>query len=135
MLPKFRAWRTATKTMHKVASLAFDDVGFIMKSAIVIEGEYNLCPVSNSEIILMQSTGLFDSAGVEIYLGDIVQREYEYGPASIAPIIYVPRCAKFMLNQKNEKGGWDTDVDVYKTTKLTVLGNRYQHPHLLDKTA
>lgn len=121
MIPKFRAWSTDKKIMAEVRTLRFTDElvetdKFVERS---IEG-----------VKLMQSTGLLDKNGKEIFEGDIlkctrgcpheVYLEKEYGGKYIGgmPAVYL----KGLL----EGYAWTGDEK--------IIGNVYQNPELLEVT-
>lgn len=121
MIPKFRAWSTDKKIMAEVRTLRFTDElvetdKFVERS---IEG-----------VKLMQSTGLLDKNGKEIFEGDIIKctrgclhevyLEKEYGGTYIGgmPAIY--------LKGIREGYAWTGDEK--------IIGNIYENPELLEVT-
>lgn len=125
MIPKFRAWDKETQTMLDVYLIDFK------KSVLIGEhwefGETNF--INFDEIELMQSTGLFDKEGTEVFEGDIlhhrIQTEYT-----------------FIVKYDKDKGRWYGDglsrtyrIDIAKRFLpyyYKVIGNIYENKNLLE---
>ena len=126
MIPKFRAWDKELQTMLDVSLIDFK------KRVLVGEhwkfGETNF--MSFDEIELMQSTGLKDKNGKEVFIGDIIKctrgclhevyLEKEYGGTFIGgmPAVY--------LKGLREGYAWTEDEE--------IIGNIYENPELLEVT-
>ena len=127
MIPKFRAWDSVKKK--------FVEHFFITENSLICNMEkqtsdYNFpMPVEKSELILMQSTGLYDKNRKEVFVGDIIKctrgcphevyLEKEYGGTFIGgmPAIY--------LKGIREGYAW--------TGAEEILGNIYENPELLEE--
>ncbi|MCK1246250.1 YopX family protein [Streptococcus uberis] len=118
---KFRAWDKKLEMMIDVVS-----IDFIEKTLIGEHWEYGYTvPISFSDAILMQSTGLFDENGVEVFEGDILyypeQDEDNYGY-----IEFDKDRLAFVLDNGFEKF-------VYGEYGMSyIVGNIYENPELLE---
>lgn len=128
MIPRFRAWDSAKKEM-------FTDTFAITESGqvVVVEQESVVSPpdyVFVDHLVTMQSTGLHDKNGREVFIGDIIKctrgcphevyLEKEYGGTYVGgmPAIY--------LKGIREGYAW--------TGAEEILGNIYENPELLEVT-
>lgn len=124
MIPKFRAWSTDKKIMAEVRTLRFTDElvetdKFVERS---IEGAK-----------LMQSTGLKDKNGKEIFEGDIIRTsvygcivgfgEYTYFEDENSPTTEIG----FYLSFLNVKPATYAPFDKYYWTNCEVIGNIYEN--------
>lgn len=131
MIPKFRAWDKETQTMLDVSLIDFS------KSVLVGEhwefGETNF--ISFDDIHLMQSTGLFDKDGKEIFEGDVVEFE-DYYIESDLPYINrgIVEWSQGQLTITNRASVYMEDLIDGEFLDLTILGNIYKNPELLEVT-
>ena len=123
MIPRFRAWDKENKKMIDVDILNWNngEVDFI--------GDGITFMLKANDIALMQSTGLFDKNGKEIFEGDIV--DYKGRKAvvkwhgSYASFIYM-----FLDELKGRNQEWDPLYLSY--LHFQVVGNKFERPALLE---
>lgn len=126
MIPKFRAWDSVRKKFVEHFFITDNSLICNMEKATL---DYNFpIPIEKSELILMQSTGLKDKNGKEVFVGDIIKctrgcphevyLEKEYGGTYVGgmPTIY--------LKGIREGYAW--------TGAEEILGNIYENPGLLE---
>ena len=120
-LPKFRAWFKQGSKMVNVAT-----IDFLEKE---VKSHANVM-YSFDEIELMQSTGLIDKNGEEIFEGDVL-------------LTYDDELAKVFWN--DDLAGWFVDF-IYEIAELSevadiqsgrsiceIIGNIYENPELLEE--
>ena len=128
MRPEFRAWAEEGKAMY------YDVYPFKDGTLLLNYDGFAFDEVPASDFILMQSTGLKDKNGSEIFEGDIVK--YEAGCNTVTEeVAYDKNFAGF--------GVRDADTDIIFTfwllaenvdlSSLEVIGNIYQNPELLGE--
>ena len=129
MTPKFRAWDSAKKEM-------FNDTFAITESGqvVVVEQESVVCPpdyVFVNHLVIMQSTGLFDRNGQEIFEGDIV-RQVRTQPTTenktITGGVTMLEGAWVIMNDCEQLASYLWS----ETDENEVLGNIYENPELLE---
>ena len=128
MIPKFRAWLKSLKWMCDVTNISFDSK-FV---DICQQGDterYTEMSVEFDEITLMQSTGLFDRNGKEIFEGDILdyrgRKALVRWHGSYASFIY-----RFVDELQNRNTEWKPLYLAYM--KCEIIGNIYENPELLE---
>ncbi|MGP5430589.1 YopX family protein [Enterococcus malodoratus] len=138
MIPKFRAWvKPGVLSNHPDGVVADAKPDFLGMECLVkrddLKGKKCFTEIFDFEDIeFMQSTGLKDKNGVEIFEGDIVN--YEDGEFSYIGSVKKD-CYQFYINGIEPVDSYDF-IDVSNTfdgtTSLTIIGNIYENLELLE---
>nr|DAN29759.1 MAG TPA: YopX protein [Caudoviricetes sp.]DAS71676.1 MAG TPA: YopX protein [Caudoviricetes sp.] len=130
MITKFRAWDKETQTMLDVSLIDFK------KSVLIGEhwefGETNF--INFDEIELMQSTGLFDKEGTEVFEGDIIAIEVEEIETPINAKIFQNNKIGVLMFHVFEDNEDVPMVELLEDNSVAfaVIGNIYENPELLE---
>lgn len=131
MIPKFRAWWIQDEVMTHIDTLEFLQGGIRVSDGCWHE------KFLGDEVILMQSTGLKDKNGVEIFEGDFcIQRGEElYSDENMTldedweyrGVIKFQDFAYWIQDNDGFVKWMGTDCD-----EIEVIGNIYENPELLE---
>lgn len=136
MIPKFRAWEPDTKFMNdqvRVTSNRFGD------GEILVEATDGFGWIEVKPEYLMQSTGLKDKNGVEIFEGDIVKvtdEDEEYSYISVVKNYAEEGYPAFDIEYPSD---WEYESNALSTIMsggyetIEIIGNIYENPELLEQ--
>jgi hypothetical protein len=123
MIPKFRAWDRLRKEMNykvMVGNCDTDDENWTCP-IIWIEEEKDWLHFDDYECI-MQSTGLKDKNGKEIFEGDVVKCNGLLGTIESFKAMWI--CSFMKYNNYQKVGFFAQEIE--------VVGNIYENPELLE---
>ena len=126
MRPEFRAWTEEGEVMYYDVYPFKDGTLLLSYDGIAFD------EVPASDFILMQSTGLKDKNGKEIYEGDIVRYECCF-ESYVEEVIYDDKHCNFGTIDKDEKTfSFDALISDFDVDCFEVVGNKYENPELLE---
>lgn len=126
MIPKFRVWNAETKAMYEVKSLVFTLRSMFCVNRKLIYPERTFY-FDDENICLMQSTGLKDKNGVEIFEGDVVKLKYTI--TSDFELFEVRQFRGGMWRIDNRRRGSDLWL---RNEDCEVIGNIYENQDLIE---
>ena len=132
MIPKYRAWYKEWKEMGRVGEIRFDLDGSV--SVVLFKGNYLDVSGPREKIVLMQSTGLHDKNGKEIFEGDIIRYNIDVVDIKRHPTL------GFYTVLDGREGFFgdgmsidDFEEDAKEFSKTAeIIGNIYENPELLE---
>ena len=126
MIPKFRCFDKDTNTMHEVVFIDFRDWRVYYEA-------YGFRNYWNKNVVLMQSTGLYDNNGVEIFEGDIVEHlDFNSNEITKSEVRILKGCFYLVISVDGFK--YDVPMMDLKDDEciLEIKGNVHENPELLD---
>lgn len=122
MIPKFRVWCKNRKEWER-------DVCYIQQDGLLYQrskGSERLIPILPKNHVVMQSTGLKDKNGVEIFEGDIFAEGF----------------GRYVVAWEAKGGRWSLKfihdfedafhLGIRNSKEMTLIGNIYENPELLE---
>ena len=128
MIPKFKVWDKRNERMIEWIDLDFSkDNG---EDFIIVFEPTGIVRDAIISPILLQSTGLFDRNGKEIYEGDIVKHDPVLNPFISNAYFEIIQARSGEWRMDNYRGG---QVLAYGNHEVEVVGNKFEHLHLLEE--
>lgn len=121
MIPRYRAWDKEFKEMVQVDALVFDEQ--------IIKATYkngNVVKEDLKNYILMQSTGLTDKDGKEIFEGDILDSEDGF----LAGIVELRQDLGMFVSTLIKYNNFERLCSIANSRE--IIGNIYTNPGLLE---
>ncbi|WP_442773994.1 YopX family protein [Lactococcus hircilactis] len=121
MIPKFRVWDKKRAEMLKLVSMNFHE--HIPIDDLICQCSDGPITRNFEDVIIMQSTGLHDKNGVEIYEGDIVELADDFAVVKFDS-------GAFVIDYQN----LDTEFELIYSIEvpIEVIGNIYENHELLE---
>ncbi len=120
MIPRFRAWYTPFKGKTIGQEMKYGQAGRLITHAEMAPDKY----------VLMQSTGMKDKNGVEIFEGDLVEHDDnlngDWETFEACEVVYDKDYAQFCFK-------WDAGNFLTDYRNLNVIGNIYENSELLEE--
>ena len=132
MTVRYRAWHKTWEELGKVKRIRFDDEGNV--TTVLFEGKVLGVDTHADEIELMQSTGLKDKNGKEIFEGDVITNGQDvmcmkrhntlgFYVEQKGKVEFIAGCAVLEEFEEDAKEIADS---------LEIIGNIYENPELLE---
>lgn len=129
---KFRIWNTKLKkwvTQVSLSEIENSNHNNGLIGIIASTNEEDPETQSAEDCIVQQFTGILDSEGKEIYEGDILSWHGESSDERIAPVIFSPSCAAFVLDSSGRHEFDDKYGDycpLHRRNFYKIVGNIFE---------
>lgn len=149
MVPKFRAWDRKNKVMRDVKGLIWEETDFIGHCNLIAHcpprghefNEWFTVALDGSKYQLMQSTGLKDMNGVDIFEGDVVKvSDGGNEEDSYTSVVKNYADEGYPAFDIEAPSSWYYESNVLSTIMggdyetIEVIGNVWENPNLLEQT-
>ncbi|WP_239752786.1 YopX family protein [Mammaliicoccus sp. J-M40] len=145
MIPKFKAYDLTENEWINLGRIVLCEKGELWYLQGLDENFKDIDPPYFKEDlgkawVLLQSTGLFDKNGKEIYEGDILKENSMVGIVKFGRYLdyeYIQYGLDgWLFSEKLKLGFVDTPLTEYVLDphcSIEVIGNKFEHPHLLEE--
>lgn len=125
MIPRYRAWDKIRKTMYEVDDIMSIDFG---KSEISVKTLFfeRTSRYDFDDIVLMQSTGMTDKNGREIFEGDILDSEDGF----LAGVVELRQNLGIFVSKLIKYNNFEHLCNVLDSKQ--IIGNVWENPKLLE---
>lgn len=125
MIPRYRAWDKTHKTMYEVDDIMSIDFG---KSKISVKTLFfeRTNYYDFNDIVLMQSTGLKDKNGKEIFEGDIIDSTDGF----LTGVVKYRADLGMFVSELVEYNNFERLCNVANSRR--IIGNIWEHPELAE---
>lgn len=136
MIPRFRAWdKEGTRMILPKYLYSIDLLKEQVTERTKCNYTFSLHSIPLDKVELMQSTGLYDKNGKEIFEGDIVQFEDYYIESDLPYInMGIVEWSQGQFTITNRASVEMEDLLDGEFLDLTIIGNIYENPELLEVT-
>lgn len=140
MIPKYRAWSKATKVMYDdddILAIDYENEEIVTQKIYFEDGlphERDIYTYDFDDIVLMQSTGLKDKNGKEIFEGDIIAINLEGIETPITAKVFQNRKIGILMFHAFEDNEDVPMVELLEGNSVgfAIIGNIWEDPELTE---
>lgn len=133
MIPRFQVWNKATKEVHEaddIITIDFEEKQICVKTLFFGKVSY----YDLDDVVLMQSTGLRDKNGKEIFEGDIIAIEVDDTVIPINARVFQNSKKGILMFHVFEDNEDVPMVELLEddSVAFAIIGNIWEHPELAE---